>query len=345
MIYFIHGPDRFLARQFAHERAIEADPGGENTSWFDAREASIESLLAAIGAVSLFGGARVVIVSDFLGRARRDPVSGDPDPAEDDRSGKADQGLLRLIEAVPQGNCLIMLDPALIAPPAALKRSTVPVDIIGAEPPRGAALVAWIVETAATVGSRIDRATAQFLAGTLYPQTWNRKANNPRFDRPPDLGRLSQEIDKLAAFAHPNPIAAHDLKLLVSSGPDQRMFRFLDAAMAGDLPAAITELDRLEAAGEEPAMLLAQLHGQIELAALAHAANNRDANTVSRDIGSITPSRISTAMAAARRAPRSTSNGVSLAGSVDRQLKTGRIRRPEDALYNLMLGLSNSELG
>lgn len=342
MIYFIHGPDRFLARKYAREKALEADPTAENTSWLDARETSLEALLAAIGAVSLFGGSRVIVVTDFLGRAQRESTASDADAVGQDRPSKADQGLSRLIAAVPDGNCLIILEPAVLAPPVALKGLAASVKVIAAEPPRGSELVAWIVETASAAGARIDRPAAQLLAETLFPQTWSRKPNNPRYDRPPDMSLLSQEIDKLALYAHPNPISAQDVRLLISGGPDQRIFRFFDAVLMGELPAAATELERLEEAGEEPAMLLAQLHGQIELSAIARAAGSRDANAVSRELGSMSPSRVSAAMTLARRGSARSAHAVEQASAIDRQLKTGRIRRPTDAVYDLMLDLMGS---
>jgi DNA polymerase III subunit delta len=338
MIVFIHGPDRFLAFQFARERAAKLDPAGENTSWLDARESSLDALIAAIGAVSLFGGTRVVVVSDFLGRASRDSSSADTDSTTQTRPAKADQSLARLLGAVPEDNCLILLDSALSSPPAALKGFS-SVNIIAAEPPRGAPLLAWIAETANRAETRIERAAAQLLAETLFPQTWSRKANNPRFDRPPDMGLLSAEIDKLALYAHPDPITVESVRVLVSGGPDQRIFRFLDAALSGDLPTATSELERLEAAGEEPAMVLAQMHGQIEMSAIAQAAGGRDPNTVARDLGTISASRVSAAMNLARRSSSRSNRKVERADAIDRQLKTGHIRRPTDAVYDLMLDL------
>ena len=48
--------------------------------------------------------------------------------------------------------------------------------------------------------------------------------------------------------------------------PDQRLFRFVDAVVGRNLRSALVELERLEAGGEEPAQLLAQALGQVELA-------------------------------------------------------------------------------
>ena len=147
----------------------------------------------------------------------------------------------------------------------------------------------WIETAAAGAATRIDRRAAQCLAESLFPQTLGPQAGNPRYDRPPDMALLHSEIDKLALAAHPGPIEIRHIAEIVPGGPDQRLFRFIDAAMAGDLRAALIEQERLAAAGEEPAMTLSQLLGQLELAAIAHAAGNRDAAAVARDLGAVTP--------------------------------------------------------
>ena len=77
MIYFVHGPDRYLARESALAIAHELDPDGSNTTWLDGRETTPERLIADIGAVTFFDAPRVVIVSDLLGRSGRDPAPDD----------------------------------------------------------------------------------------------------------------------------------------------------------------------------------------------------------------------------------------------------------------------------
>lgn len=338
MITFIHGPDRLLALERARELARKCDPGGENTSWFDGKETSLDRLVAAIGTISFFGGARVVVVSDFLAKAGREKSAEAGDESED-RPARTNPALETLAAAVPEAHCLILLEPSLTGPPAALKAAAPHAAIVAGEPPRGTALLSWISEAATRAGAGIDRRTAQLLAETLYPQTWDRKPANPRYDRPPDLALLSQEIEKLALSVLPGQITAREIAALVPGGPDQRVFRFLDAALAGDLGAATLELDRLDSAGEEPAMLLAQVLGQMELTTIAQAAAGRDAASVARDLGSISAPRMSAIMQGLRRQPHG-QPAAPIGAEVDRRLKTGRIRRPDDALREVVTQLS-----
>jgi len=340
VIYFIHGPDRLLAREAVLKTAAEFDPSGSNTTWLDGRETSFGGVASAVGVASFFDSPRVVVVIDLLVRANRESESGESTAGVADRSGRGRAEIESLVSAVPESNHLILFEPALTSVPALLKTAAPGLKVIAAEPPRGSALIAWIEVAAHGAESRIDRRTGQRLAETLYPQTWQRKPSNPRYDRPPDLALLTGEIEKLALAAHPGPITVEHVALLTPAGPDQRVFRFLDAAVMGDLRSGLNELERLVAGGEEPAMLLAQLLGQMELATVAAAAGGKNSDAVARDLGAVTPGRLSSVMDLTRQqAPGSLCPAA--AGVVaDRNLKTGRVRKPEEALRDLVLSLA-----
>ena len=147
MIYFIHGPDRLLARQAAQRIIDQVDPEGANTSWFDGRDTTYESLIAMVGTVSFFGGPRVVVVSDLISRAGPGKAGDDADRFDGGRPAKNSGALVSLLAAVPEDHHLVLLEPSMTAAPAALKSGS-KVKVISAEPPRGAALLGWIAETA-----------------------------------------------------------------------------------------------------------------------------------------------------------------------------------------------------
>jgi DNA polymerase III delta subunit len=343
MIYFIHGPDRLLAREAALRIVGEVDPDGSSTSWLDGRETTIDGIVSAIRTTTFFGAPRVVVVSDLFARAGRESDGIEPSETVEATRLRGAPGLEALISAVPDQNTLVLFEPNLQSVPASFKSTAPRAAIIAAEPPRGSALLEWLERSALRAKSRIDRRTAQQLAQTLYPQTWDRKPNNPRYDRPPDLEHLSQEVEKLALAAHPGPITSEHIGALTSNGPDQKVFRFLDAALAGDLRAGLQELERLTAAGDEPAMLLAQLLGQVELAPVGWTAGAKSADVVARDLGAIAPGRVSAVMASTRRQGSRARRAAQIGSEVDRNLKTGRIRRPADALHHMLLGLRTGE--
>jgi DNA polymerase III delta subunit len=341
LISVVHGPDRLLARTSAKSLATDADPAGLATSWLDGRQVSIDRVIAEIGTRSFFAGPRVVVVSELFGAGSGGQSHGDSADSAGGRRGKASADLVRLFTAVPEDHHLILLEPDLSGPPAVLKTLPGPVQIVASEPPRGAALIKWIEVAARGAGAAIDAHAARQLAQILFPQTWERKPANPRYDAPPDLTLLEQEIAKLAVAAHPGPITASLIKALVTGNSDGRLFRFLEAAFAGDLRVAAPEFQRLQAGGEEPAALLAQLLGQIEIAVVAAAAGGRDPASVAKDLGTVTPGRISAATSMVRRTPGAAAIAVKSGTEVDRALKTGRIRRPESAVHDLMLLLAS----
>jgi DNA polymerase III delta subunit len=345
VIYFIHGPDRLLARDAALAIAADLDPEGLNTTWLDGRETSFAAVASAVGAATFFGSPRIVVVTDLLGRSSRDSDTGEPDGGGEDRPGRGRAELEFLVSAVPESHHLIILEPSLATVPAVFKNTASGAKVIAGDPPRGSTLVAWIEDAALDAGSRIDRRTAQRLAEMLYPQSWDRKPSNSRYDRPPDLARLKAEVEKLAVAAHPGPISVDHIAMLSPGGPDQRLFRFLDAALAGDLRSGLDELERLLACGEEPAMLLAQLLGQVELATVTSAAGGKNSDAVARDLGSIAPGRLSAVMTSTRRRPLQPARAVNTAVLADRNLKTGRTRKPQDTLHDLVLALAATAPG
>ena len=330
MIIFVHGPDATLARDLARGAAMEADSSAENTSWLDGKEVTLQQIIGAIGTISFFGGGRVVVVSDFLAK------SG----GEGERATKANAQIASLVAAVPEDSTLILLEPTLNSPPAALKSAVPQLRVLSGAPPRGARLLEWIARAAQEADSRIDRQAAQALADALFPGTWQNEPRNPRYDRPPDLGYLRTTIETLALSAYPEPITTRDIASLVSREPDQRIFKFLDAMLAGDLAGATRELENLERGGEEPGMVLAQALGQVELVTAIAAAGNRDTNSVAKELGGVTPGRVSALAGAGRRESHRRTSAAMIATEIDRNLKTGKLRKPEEALATLITALS-----
>ncbi|MCA9878537.1 MAG: hypothetical protein KC442_12170 [Thermomicrobiales bacterium] len=332
MIIFVHGPDATLARDLARRAAVDADPSGDNTSWLDGKEVTVQQIIGAVSTISFFGGGRVVVVSDFLAK------SG----SEGERGAKANAQITSLVSAVPDGSTLILLEPSLSSPPAALKAAVPQVRVLSGAPPRGPRLLEWIAQAAQEADSRIDRQAAQALANALFPGTWQSEPKNPRYDRPPDLGYLRTTIETLALAAYPDPITVQDVAALVAREPDQRIFRFLDAMLAGDLTGATREMENLERGGEEPGMVLAQALGQVELVTAIAAAGNRDTHAIAKDLGSVTPSRVSALAGAGRRESQRRTSAAVIATDVDRKLKTGKLRKPEEALAALVATLSGA---
>jgi len=341
MLALVYGPDASLARAEVAALVRRHDPEGRNTSVLDGRTVSPGQVITNVATAGFFGEPRVVVVHDLMARSSRTAATGE---GSDDGIGAGGVDLKALFESVPPINLLVLVDAELGSVPAAVRKAA-PTDtlVVGGEPPRGPRLVEWIRTRVAEADSGIDAATARYLAERLYPQTWSAKPTNPRFDRPPNLELLANEVEKLALAAYPDHILHRHAEAMVAAGDDDRVFRFVEAAATGRLETALSELQRLLDAGEEPAKLAAQIQQQIELAAVLEAAGPRaDPGAVGRAIGLATPGR----MAAIASSLRGLAAGISAASvaagrTVDRRTKHGELRQPEDGLYDLVIALAS----
>jgi DNA polymerase III delta subunit len=175
----------------------------------------------------------------------------------------------------------------------------------------------------------------------LFPQTWSAKPSNPRFDRPPDLDQLENEISKLAAYAHPGSISQQHVQNMTDSALSDRLFSFVEQAVAGNLANALKDLESFDIHGDDAHRAANQLFQQIELSTVLGSAQLVDPAAVGRDLGLSNPQR----MFGVARSPRPTSpvESVLEATRTDRQVKTGRLKGVEDAIYDLITGLAEAK--
>lgn len=333
MISIVLGPDYAMARARMREIRRQADPSGDNTSMLDGKTVGLRAVMMDISSVGFFSAGRVVIVEDLIARLGKQGA----------KDGSQTPDWPALFAAVPEASTLILVEASLQSLPAAVKKALPDgATVEFCDPPRGPALITWIQKTAkASHQAEIDKDAARFLAESLYPQSWSQKANNPAFDRPPDMEMLGNEIAKLALAAHPGPITRDHIRGMVDRGDEDRIFTFLDAAASGRVSAAVVELDHLLAAGEDPAKLLAQLSQNVELRSVMATAGRRAPAEVGREIGLTNPNRMSSiqrGMGGMR--PDQHLRSVKLATAADRKMKQGELREPLDALYDALLAIA-----
>ena len=338
MLTFVTGPDGYLSRAAVRRIRRQYDPDGLNTSVLDARSTSLSEITAAVGTPGFFGSSRVIIVSDLLTLASKG--SAVDDGAESlAKSGKAAVDWAGLFGAIQPSNIAVFVDRELSTVPAVIKRAApAEAETVVGDPPRGAALVAWIKERAQEAGSSIADMDARVLAEMLAPGAWSAKPSNPAYDRPPDLDLFANEIAKLALAAHPDPIGRQHISTMTAAGQADRLFPLIDAVVAAEGAAAVRELQIAMSAGDDSGRIGAQLHQQVELmAAMEAAAGGRiDPADAGRALGLANPNRmvnVARSMRSARGRPVTI-----LAGALEteRQFKKGVIRQPLDQVYALI---------
>lgn len=332
MIVIILGPDSGLAHRTLRRVLADRDPSGQSTSWLDGATASISAVKGDITSIGFFSAGRVVIVENLIARLGKQGSK---------ENGNAPDWT-GLYASVPDASTLVLLDPSLADLPSLAKKPLPAGTLVEfSKPLRGPQLVDWIVRTANKVDGNMDKATAQDLAMTLYPQNWASAPNNPLYDRPPDMELLENEIHKLVLAAHPNPVTRETLRAMTPREEQDQIFAFLDAAGAGNVPVAMQELDKLLAVGEDPAKLLAQLSGNIEIATVVAAGGKRNANVIATDMGAKNPRQVQSM----QRNLQGMSAGVAqsrakIASEADHRFKTGQLKEPLDALYDTILRIA-----
>jgi DNA polymerase-3 subunit delta len=334
-----------MVRQAVAVLLREHDPDGTNTTRLDGKTVTVAQASAIASTPGFLGQPRVTVIDDLMARAGKGSRPGSVEDAEDDGSARSRSSLALapLFDAVAPGNILILVDPSLSSIPAAIRKIS-PKDtrIIAGDPPRGRELLDWIRNRAHSAGSAMAQPVAQALAELLFPQTWSAKPANPRYDRPPDLAALGNEVDKLALAAHPGPIERHHVHTMVEGGVNDRLFPFVEAAVAGDLARATRELNALQANGEDPHRLTAQLIQQIELAALLQVDGvPRDPVEAGRGAGLANPNRMFGISKS--HSSRLATHSIPIALVLDRSIKRGALRSPEDVLYGLVAELAGQD--
>lgn len=333
MIVIILGPDSGLAHRTLKRVLHDRDPSGQSTSFIDGATQGIRVVINDISSIGFFSAGRVVVAEGLITRLGK--------------QGSRDSGVVpewkTLYESVPEASTLVLMDPALSELPSLAKKPLPKHAIIEfAKPPRGPQLVDWIVKTAKSAGGSMDKATAQHLATSMFPAGWATEPRNPLYDRPPNMELLENEIHKLVLAAHPEPVARETINSMTPREEQDQIFNFLDAAAAGNVPVAMQEMEKLILVGEDPAKLLAQLLGNIEIASVVSAGGHRPAAEIGKDIALANPRRVHSI----QQGLRGMSPGIAQARSevardADYRLKRGEMKEPVDALYDTILQIAH----
>lgn len=333
MIVIILGPDSGLAHRTLKRVLNDRDPSGQSTSYLDGTTKGIHAVINDISSIGFFSAGRVVVVEGLINRLGKQGA----------KDGGAAPDWQGLYASVPEESTLVLIDTGQTSLPSLAKKPLPKSAIVEfSKPPRGPQLVDWIVRTAKSVGGEMDKATAQHLAMTLFPAGWATEPRNPLYDRPPDMEMLENEINKLVLAAHPGPVSKQTITEMTSREEQDQIFNFLDAAAAGNVPVAMQEMEKLISVGEDPAKLLAQLMGNIEIASVVAAGARRPAEEIGKDIALSNPRRVHSIQQGLRgMSPGVAQSRSRIARDADYKLKHGEVKEPIDALYDAILQIAH----
>lgn len=332
MIVIILGPDAGLAHAALKRVLADRDPSGQSTSYLDGSAVSIRAVISDISSIGFFSAGRVVVVENMLARFGKQGA----------KDGGSSPDWASLFTAVPDASTLILHDPGLTDIGALAKKALPQHAIVErSRPPRGPQLIEWIVQRTRQSGGEIDKAAAQQLAMQLFPQGWATEPRNPLYDRPPDMVMLENEVARLVLAAHPSPVSKSLVENLSPKEQDDKIFSFLDAAAAGNVSEAVNELNKLIINGEDPAKLLAQLGTNIELGSVIAAGGRKPADGIASDIGGVAATRVGALQRGLQgMSARVAGERSGIAATADRKFKTGQLKDPLDALYDIIFEIS-----
>ena len=325
------GPDRYLVDVELRRLLSELDPDGLNTTRFD-RSADLSEVAAAVATVGFFGTGRVIVAEGLLARA----------------TGKAkgsDLGaVVAVLTAVAPDNSLILIDPEVGTVPKAVKdacpgRAN---DYIGSVP-RGGELIRWTKTAAKGLGGTIEPRAAQELLSRLFPGSWSR-AQNPPYDKTPDLAILMRTLETLVLYAGDQQITSSEVDVMVRTESSDQMFAFTDSVFAGDTAGSLTLLHKEGVDDDSAAKLLSYSGTQSELALIVSAVNDREnMAALGKELGNVSEGRLARLQ---KVAGRGTAFSISTdVAAADRRLKTGKIRGVQSQLFDLLISRAQKERG
>jgi DNA polymerase-3 subunit delta len=227
----VFGEELFLKRQVLmrlREAVLGGDEGGFSFREFDA-SAPLGQVLDELETVAMFGGGRrLVLVSEadeFVTRWR----------------GDLEQYLAR-----PCSTGVLVLDVKSWPSNTRLYKQTAAEGlVIDSSAPGEARLKRWLIAWAKQAHKvQLDGQAAELLQELVGPEP----------------GLLDQELAKLASAAGPGgKVTPETVRQFVGSWRTQTTWQMLDAALDGDIPGALLQLDRLLLSGESPVALLGQV--------------------------------------------------------------------------------------
>jgi DNA polymerase III delta subunit len=203
--------------------------------------------------------------------------------------------------------------------------------------------VRWTQTEAKRLGGSIEPRAAQDLLGRLFPVHWSR-AQNPPYDKPPDLATLTRTLETLLLYAGDRAVSTDDVLTMVAAETSDQMFAFTDSVFSGDTTSSLKLLVQEGVDDDSAAKLLGYAGTQSELSLIvASADRHENLGLLGKELGSISEGRlVRLQKSAGGGAPAAVSQDVAAA---DRRLKTGKVRGVQSQLFDLLIARARNERG
>jgi DNA polymerase-3 subunit delta len=237
----VFGDETFLKRQVLAQlrQEVLGEEGELSFAAFEGADALLRDVMAELSIVAMFGrGKRLVVVEeadDFVSRYRSE---------------------LEDYVAKPKSSGVLVLDVKSWPATTRLYKAVATEGLmVNCAAPTSTALAKWVAAWAKQAhGIQLASGAADMLAELVGPE----------------LGLLDQELAKLALSAGPDrKITTELVHQMVGSWRAKTVWEMLDAALDGQVALAMTHLDRLLLAGENPVAILGQISASLRRFAAA----------------------------------------------------------------------------
>ena len=248
MLYILHGEDDFSLNEELNR--IKQELGDKemlvtNTNVFSGQHLSPEQLMATCDTMPFLSPKRLVIVEGLLSRFETQD--------KDKRSTKTkDSGWSTFkdhIQRMPESTVLVLIDGKLKRNNHMLSALVPVAKIKEFKALKRDALKVWIESRVTKMGCSISPRASNMIAELIGGNLW----------------LVSMEVDKLCLYAQGRRIEEKDVKSLVSSAQETRVFDMVDAIRERKTTMAIKSLHKLEDEGAVPPYLLFMITRQLRM--------------------------------------------------------------------------------
>ncbi|MBM4406314.1 MAG: DNA polymerase III subunit delta [Chloroflexi bacterium] len=253
-IHVLYGEDEFSVKEAL--AAMKRDLGDQeslaaNTATLDGKTLTFAELQMTCATLPFFAPARLIVVEGLLERFDGGGGRRGRRQAAEAKGKELGEfaGLGKLGESTPPTNVVVFLSGVIKATNPALEVLREIAQVKAVAPLRGRLLQDWIVAQTPKHSGSIDPGAARLLSEY---STGN-------------LRQLDNDIEKLALYATGRPIQESDVRLLVHSSREARIFDLTDAAVQGRRADAVRALEQLFVQGEAAQMIITMLGRQLRM--------------------------------------------------------------------------------
>lgn len=248
LLYILYGEDDFSLKEELNR--IKEDLGDKemlvtSTNVFSGQHLSPEQLMATCDTMPFLTSKRLVIVEGLLSRFE----AQDKDKHTVKTKDSGWQSFKDYVQRMPESTVLILIDGKLKRNNHMLNALVPVAKIKEFKALKRDALKAWIESRVTKMGCSISPRASNMIAELIGGNLW----------------LVSMEVDKLCLYALGKRIEEKDVKSLVSSAQETRVFDMVDAILERKTTMAIKLLHKLEDEGAVPPYLLFMITRQLRM--------------------------------------------------------------------------------